>query len=124
MGSGDLVIGINNVDVQMRRQKELERLNEERSIYSRISALAGNYLGFYTVDLDTGNYVLYNAKTDFDKQGTSRSGDDFFKDARRDCPRVIYKDDLELFRKSFSKAKVLKQIEKNGLYSLSYRMVF
>ncbi len=122
MGSGNLIIGINNVDVQMRGQKELERLNEERIVYSRISALAGNYLGFYTVDPDTGAYVVYNANADFEKLETSREGKDFFKDARRECKKVVYKEDLEIFQKSLSKAKLLKQIEKNGLFSLSYRM--
>ncbi len=117
-----IVIGINNVDSRMKQQEEIERMNEERIIYSRIVALAGNYLCFYTVDPENDNYMAYNASGEYYKMGISRVGTDFFDDAIRESEKVIYEEDLEMFKRSFSRAGVMKQIEKKGLYTLTYRL--
>ncbi|MBO5550840.1 MAG: EAL domain-containing protein, partial [Lachnospiraceae bacterium] len=51
-----IIIGVNNVDSQMRAQETIERLKEEQTTYSRISVLMGNFLAIYTVDPESGNY--------------------------------------------------------------------
>lgn len=126
MGGGNryIVIGVNNVDARMKQQDELERMNEERIIYSRIMALSGNYICFYTVDPENDYYMSYHASGEFYDGGWSIVGTDFFKDAYEQSEKAIFEDDLELFRRSFSKDKVMKQIEKNGIFTLTYRMKF
>ena len=120
-GAGSVVVVILGISEDVLAE-EMERLNAERTIYSRLAALSGNYLVFYTVDPDTGSYMIYNITNEFAKLGSANIGKDIFKDAIKEAKRVIYKEDLDMFTRSFTKAKVMKQIEKNGLYSLTYRL--
>ena len=56
--SSHIIIGVNNVDAQMRQEEMLERLREESITYSRISALMGDFIAIYTVDPDSGSYMI------------------------------------------------------------------
>ena len=104
------------------RAEELERLNAERTIYSRIAALSGNYLRFYTVDPDTGSYMKYNTSKEYADLGAGKAGKDIFKDGLKEVKKYICKEDLDMLTRSFTKAKVMKQIEQNGLFTLTYRI--
>ena len=124
--SGDdrhIIIGVNNVDTQMRAQETIERLKEEKITYSRISALMGNFIAIYTVDPDTGNYMQYSASDDYSELGTSRAGVDFFADSAGDIKRVIHPDDYDHFMSAFSKEQVIERTGKGDVYSINYRLV-
>ena len=118
-----IIIAVYNVDARMRTQKEMERINEERMVYSRISALAGNYIAYYTVEPDTGKYIVFSATREFDELGLSKVGDDFYKDAVKEGKSMIFAEDREMFVKAITKAKILKQIEKKGMFRLVYRVI-
>ncbi|MBQ9607048.1 MAG: EAL domain-containing protein [Lachnospiraceae bacterium] len=118
-----IIIGVNNVDTQMRAQETIERLKEEQITYSRIAALMGNYIAIYTVDPNTGNYMQYSASDDYSELGTSRAGIDFFSDSRADVKKVIHPDDLDYFMSVFSKEKILERTEKGGVYKINYRLM-
>lgn len=45
-----IVIGVTNIDEQMRQRHEEERMKEERTTYERIHALTGNFIAIYVVD--------------------------------------------------------------------------
>ena len=64
-----IMIGVNNVEAQMRHQEAYERVKEERTTYARISALTGDYLYIYTVDPETDSYMEYSAAKDGDGFG-------------------------------------------------------
>ena len=118
-----LIIGVNNVDAQMRQQETLERLKEEHTTYSRISALMGDFIAIYTVDPDTGNYMQYSASADYSELDTSRAGADFFADSTRDSKRVICPEDMDYFMSVFSKEKILKKTQNGGIYRIHYRLM-
>ena len=42
-----------------RYKEELERIENERKTYSRLTAILGDYLVFYTVDPETEDYYEY-----------------------------------------------------------------
>ncbi len=118
-----IIIGVNNVDAQMRAQATIDRLREERLVYQRISALSGEYIAFYTVDPETERFLMFDAAEDFESLGVAKEGTDFFAASLKDAQDVIYKDDLDKFKNSFTKEKILKEIEKLGSYHLNYRLI-
>ena len=115
--------GVNNVDAQMRQKEALERMQAEQVIYSRISALAGDFLSIYTVDPETDHYVEYSSSRHYDTLGLAKEGDDFFGTARRLGEKFVYKDDLPIYRDFFTKENILKEIRKNGLFVMQYRLI-
>ena len=125
MGPGDnhIIIGVNNVDAQMRQKEALERMQAEQVIYSRISALAGDFLSIYTVDPETDHYVEYSSSRHYDTLGLAKEGDDFFGTARRLGEKFVYKDDLPMYRDFFTKENILKEIRKNSLFVMQYRLI-
>lgn len=118
------VIGINNVDAQMKKQEEFDRIKAERLTFSRINALSGNYICIYTVDPATGHYSEYSGSEEYDALGMTREGDNFFENSVRDSGRVIYYEDVVMFRAMFTRERVLRTIEQSGIFIINYRMVF
>ena len=118
-----IIIGVNNVDAQMKQQEALERVKEEQATYERITALAGDYIAIYTVDPKTDHYIEYSASKEYEALGISKEGKDFFQATITDAEKHIFGEDLEGFLAAFSKEKILTQIEKNGLFTMTYRIV-
>ena len=123
LGSDRLIIGINNVDVQMKLQKEHDRIREERMAFSRIKALVGDFICIYVVDPDTGSYMEYSSDANYDELGITKSGDDFFETSREQSLRVIYSEDVDLFKVMFTKEKMLREIENSGRFNMIYRLM-
>ena len=117
-----IIIGINNVDAQMRQKEDIERLETENATYARISALMGDFIAIYTVDPETNNYMEYSASNEYSELGASRAGLDFFADSVRDSKDIIHPEDLEMFKYEFTKEKVLEKIENEGVFKINYRI--
>ncbi len=118
-----IIIGINNVDVQMRQQEALERLKEERMSFSRINALNGDFIAYYTINPYNDHYFEFSASSAYASLGVSNEGDDFFEDALREAKTAIYKDDLEHFQREFTKENVFQRIQESEEYILKYRLL-
>ena len=118
-----LIIGVNNIENQMKIQEAAERLREENITFARITALAGNYMCIYTVDPETNSYVEYSATKDYEVLGLTKKGEDFFEVTKKESKKNIYSEDYERFSNLFTKENVLKEIEKNGIFVLDYRLL-
>ena len=125
MGGDDkyVIIGVNNVDAQMRKQEAMEKMEEELITYSRIAALLGDFICIYSVDPEDDSYFEYSATGDYEGLGLAKSGDDFFERALIEADTKIYFEDRERFKAKFIKDKVMDGIRKNGAYSLEYRLM-
>ncbi len=122
-GGHHIIVGVSNVDEQMRAQEELERANQEQITYSRISALSGSYIAIYTVDPETDQYLEYSSDKKFDRLGIQKSGKDFFLQSRLNAKGALYPDDMEEFNLFFTKENVLRSIHENGLFTMDYRLI-
>lgn len=118
-----LIIGVNSVEAQMKYQEAMERIKEERLTYSRITALSGDYICIYTVNPNTDDYVQYSATHDYQQLGLDVSGTDFFNKSIKDSVSIVYYEDIERFKASFTKEKVLSSIKEKGLFVLNYRII-
>ena len=118
-----IVLGVTNVDEQMKQRRAAERIREEKIAYGRLSALAGDFLCIYVVVPETGRYREFSATADFDTFAHSREGADFFSDTVRQGREVIYPEDVNRFLSAFSKENVMEEIRRNGIFTLSYRLM-
>jgi len=120
--SKHIIIGVNNVDSQVRQKKELERHQEEQATYARIAALTGDFICIYTVDPETEEYTEYSASKSYEELGLPKKGKDFFGQSVEDAHRTMYSVDAEKFEKAFTKENILSEIKKNGIFSMVYRL--
>ena len=118
-----IIIGVSNVDAQMREKEAMERIEAERITFSRVAALSGGYICIYTVDPETERYMEYSATRDYEGLGLAKEGEHFFEQARKESARAIFKDDRDMFSAHFTKENVLREIQRCGLYVLRYRLM-
>lgn len=121
--SEHLVFGVRNIDKQEKEREAAERAMAERTTYSRISALSGDFIAIYTVDPDTGHYVEYSGSVDYDALDFNKEGDNFFEQGIIDAQKTVYPDDLEKFNSLFTRENVMKAVETDGIFSIDYRLM-
>ena len=121
--SRHIIIGVSNVDAQMREKEALERIESERITFSRVAALSGGYICIYTVDPETDSYMEYSATRDYEGLGLAKEGENFFEQARKESLRAVFKDDQAMFNAQFTKENVMAEIRHYGLYVLRYRLM-
>ncbi len=123
-GKGDhIVIGVSNVDAQMRQKEDIERLKQEKLAYSRISALTRDSIAFYTVDPETEKYVQFDASREYLTLEVPQEGGNFFEKTRNSAQKAIFEDDRDMFITAFTKENIEKSIEDTGMFSMIYRLV-
>ncbi|MBR2697093.1 MAG: EAL domain-containing protein [Clostridia bacterium] len=96
---------------------------DEGASYAEIArALAADYYNIYIVDLDTDRYIEYSSRVGEEELAMERHGEDFFVSSRRDAHR-IYAEDRETFYAAFSKEKVVSALDRQGVFTATYRLV-
>ena len=118
-----LIIGVSNIDAQMKAQEYQERIKEEEITYRRINALAGDYICIYTIDPETDHYTEYAATSSYEGLGLAKEGENFFEKAKEDGTKNVYSDDLGRFLNIFTKENVFKEIKENNVFILDYRLI-
>lgn len=118
-----IVIGVMNIDAQMKEREAIKRIREERVAYARISALTGDFLAIYSVSLESGDYEEYSVTSRYEELGIPKVGTDFFVKAVEQARGIVHPDDLGLFEESFTRENVLRDLEKHGMYQLRYRLL-
>ena len=116
-------IGINNIDVQIKERELIEKVKEERTMYSRVMSLAGDFITIYSVDPETEHYICFNSTEDFEKLNIPVEADDFFKEGRENSKRVVHRDDLREFLNVFTKENILLSIKNHGIFLHKYRFI-
>ena len=117
-----IILGVMDVDEQMQQRSAAAKVREEQVAYSRLSALAGDFLCIYVVVPETGRYREFSASAGFDSFTYHKEGSDFFADAREHGGEALWPDDLNRYRSTLTRENVLADIERHGIFSLSYRL--
>ena len=118
-----IIIGVTNVDAQMKQQEALKRIQEEEITYARITALSGDYLCIYTMDPRTEEYSEYSATRNYEVLGLEKRGKRFFAQTRKNVLRTVYAEDQERLLAELTRKNVLREIRENGFFSINYRLV-
>jgi len=116
-------IMLQEADRRMEQRLAEERALEEHTAFTRISALGGEYLSIHIVDPETEHYHEYSANAAFKSFGLPTEGEDFFNLTRALSRSLVYRKDLKRFMHAFTRENVLSEIERTGLFVLTYRIV-
>ena len=106
-----------------RQKLAEERMAEERTAYTRINALTGNFIVIYIVVPSTGRYREYSSAGGYESFSIPKEGLDFFAASRENVRKVIHPADLDRFLSVFTMDNVLSEIRKNNLFAINYRMM-
>ncbi len=118
-----IIFALTDVSEQMNEHNAAAKMREEQIAYNRISALAGDFFCIYVVNPESGQYREISATSGFDNFERFSEGENFFSDSRVKAEKMVYPDDQGLFISMVTKEKVLEEVEKNGLFTLSYRIM-
>ena len=117
-----IIIGVTDVDEQVKQQRAAERMREEHIAYARLNALSGDFLCVYVVVPETGRYREYSVSDEFAAYALPKEGMDFFESARAWGREPVCPDDRERFLSLFTKEGVLWEIEHNEIFVLTVRL--
>jgi len=118
-----IIIGVSNVDAQMKARIQAENAKEEKRAYDRLSAFSRNLMALYVVDTESEKYTEYNATEEFEELGIAKTGNDFFNETMKNSLNAVYSEDQGLFRYMFTKEKILNAIKLDGIFVMDYRLV-
>lgn len=118
-----IVLGLTDVDSQMKQRRAALRAREEQIAYARINALSGDYLCIYLVDPDTGAFREFSSNDRYGALRSEKEGSDFFGASVESIRAHCYHEDLKRVLSAFSKESILSEIARRGIFTLSYRLV-
>ena len=98
-----------------------ERMEEEHIAYSRINALAGDFLSVFVVVPETERYREFSSNEGFDSYGLPAEGQDFFDTTRKMSPRFVYPEDLDRYMHAFTRENVLSEMPPFFMLAISAR---
>ena len=113
-----IILGITDVDEQMKEHNAAQKILEEQVAYNRITALAGDFFCIYVVDPETGQYREFSATAGFDTFDLPAEGNDFFDAFRVQALSIVYPEDQSRFLSMLTKENVLRRLSR-VVFSLS-----
>ena len=102
----------------------MNKKNNPLSFTGLALALANDYNRIFVIDSEDDSYVEYTpAASESGKELVLASeGDDFYKDAIKNCREQVWPEDQEYFLNAFRKEAVVKALENGKSFSLTYRL--
>lgn len=119
-------IGINPVNGNIAVAIAVLSITEadEGTTYADIArALASDYYNIYYIDLETEHFIEYSSLVGGEELAEERHGDNFFESARRDTFTRIYEEDREPFLSVFTKENVIRELNEQGVFTTTYRLI-
>ena len=115
-----IVMGVLNVDLQIKHEQELE---EENKLFNEVAmALASRYEVIYRVNIVTGEYYEYSASEKYSKLKVGVLGEDFFGDTQENMKRDIYIEDYPMMAQAMDKDNLLGRLNESGKVYINYRL--
>lgn len=97
---------------------------DESTTFADIArSLAADYYNVYVIDMDTDDFIEYSSQIGEEKLVVERRGEDFFESAKRDTMIRIYEEDREPFLQVFSKENVIRELDAQGVFTATYRLI-
>ena len=97
--------------------------NENPTFADIAGSLAADYYNIYLIDVDTNEFIEYSSQVGGEEMSLERHGGDFFEAARRDTMTRIYEEDQKQFLSLFTKENVLRDIDRQGVFTTTYRII-
>ena len=89
-----LIVGINNIDAQVRQREIDDEIARQKEIYNQITAsLAEQYDTLYYIDIETSTYIEISSTDAYKKLNVPATGNDFFSESRRSIRKYVHPED-------------------------------
>ena len=99
------------------------RADEVTTFADIARALAADYYNIYVVELDTEHFIEYSSTVGGEELSLKRHGERFFAEARQDTLTRIYERDRDAFLSVFTKENVVRELDEQGVFTLTYRLI-
>ncbi|MCR5122597.1 MAG: EAL domain-containing protein [Ruminococcus sp.] len=86
-------------------------------------ALASDYFHLLYVDLNNESFYEYTSKVGAEELLMKRHEEDFFSKSRHDALTQLHPDDRAMFIDAFTKENIVRQLDKQGSFTLTYRLL-
>jgi hypothetical protein len=87
------------------------------------NSLSSDYIFLYYVNLKEETFTEYKPDPAGTELTVERHGTDFFSASLRDAKGVIDPKDLDRFTSTFTKENVLRSLDENGAFTITYRLL-
>ena len=119
-----IVLGVIDIDEQVRHSWAMLKMKEEQAAYNRLTALEGDYLCAYVTDPETGHYREFSSMNSYETAfARAREGDDFFADVLDGARMFIHPDDRNRVLTAITRENMMAEIERRGIFTVSYRLM-
>ena len=99
-------------------------MTKQDDVFKKIAeSLLVDYTSVYYVNAVTNEYCWYSVNSEFHSLNLEQGGEDFFKNIKEDCKKVVCEEDQHLFLEGFKKETLLSAVEKGGMFSIEYRLM-
>ena len=117
------ILGILNVDEEIRKRNKAEKLEKEREIYNQIAtSLAQHYDTLYYIDTETNHYFEFSSTDVYKSLNIPTEGEDFFKESRKNVPLAVAPEDVDRVLELHSKKTMLKNLEQQKVFTSTYKL--
>ncbi len=118
------ILGVINIDKQVREKLEAEKLGHERNIFNQIAAsLAEHYDTLYYIDAKTSYYFEFSSSFIYKSLGIPSEGNDFFTESRKNIRSIVHPDDRDRVLKLFYKESMLQNLRSKRTVNVTYRLI-
>ena len=118
------ILGVLNIDKEMRIKQEAEKLEKERGIFNQIAeSLAAHYDVIYYVDSEKGGYTEFTSKTIYGNFEIPEEGNDFFMESQRNAEVLVHPKDKARVKGVLTKDYLISMLENKKLFSTVYRLM-
>ena len=98
--------------------------NAQNTIFTHVAeSLAKQYGMIYYIDTETDEYFEFNASDEYKEFSINPEGSDFFGYSQRNVSLIAYPEDRERLFNALDKQKMLRHLEENGIFTMTYRLM-
>ena len=118
------LVGVFNIDERVRAEKEQQRLLTEQ--VGRVMELSDDFQAIFDVDLESGEYEIFSYDSAYfdDVLVKMEKGKNFYEDTLKDVEKVVYPEDRDLIRDTFSNREYIRDtLAAQGEFTIDYRLM-
>ena len=118
------ILGVLNIDKQVREREEQERLTREREFFNQIAeSLASHYDTLYYIDSEDNSYTEFSSTDIYRTLGVPVTGDDFFTESAKNLKKYVHPDDQSRVLGLFRKETILNNLKDKKTFTAEYRLM-
>ncbi|MBP3759243.1 MAG: GGDEF domain-containing protein, partial [Firmicutes bacterium] len=75
------------------------------------------------IDTETNNFIEFSSSEEYQALDLERAGEDFFATSAENISKAVYLDDQVMVKEAFVKENLLRYLEKEGTFTMTYRLM-